>query len=143
MAAPGAAPQAKQQRPIVPFLKLPAGEEPYLSGVKCRNCGAVYTGDRRACANCMAIDQFEPMRLSKRGSVYNWTVVYQSAPGIKTPYIGAIVDLDGGGTVRCNIEGIAADPKNMRFDLPVEMFTEVVRQDREGNDIVAYKFRPV
>lgn len=142
MAEQGAAPTAKRQRPIVPFLKLPDDAEPYLSGVKCRNCGVIYTGERRACANCMAIDQFEQLHLSKKGTVYNWTIVYQSAPGIKTPYIGAIVDLEGGGTVRCNIEGIEPDPKNMRFDLPVEMYTEVIRQDREGNDIVAYKFRP-
>jgi uncharacterized OB-fold protein len=143
MTTENAAPAVKQKRPIVPYLKLPENEEPYLAGCRCTSCGAIYLGERRACANCMTVGQFEPLKLSKRGKVYDWTIVYQSAPGIKTPYIAAIVDLDGGGTVRCNIEGIEPDPKNMRFDMPVEMYTEVVRQDREGNDIVAYKFRPI
>jgi len=132
----------KRQRPIVPFLKLPENEPAYLAGSRCKHCGTAFAGDRRACANCSAVDQMEPIRLSDKGEVYIWSIVHQSAPGIKTPYIAAIVDLPEGVAVRANVEGIEAEPKNMRFGMPVQMYTEVVRQDREGNDIVAYKFRP-
>ncbi len=137
-----AAPAEVRQRPIVPFLKLPENGQPYLEGCRCKSCGTSFTGMRRACPNCTAVGEMEPLRLSDRGEVYIWSIVHQSAPGIKTPYIAAIVDLPEGVAVRANIEGIEPDPKNMRFGMPVQMYTEAVRKDREGNDIVAYKFRP-
>ncbi len=85
----------------------------------------------------------EEIKLSKRGELHVFSIVHQSAPGIPVPYIAAIVDLPEGVSVRCNIEGVEPDPKNLQFGMPVEMFTEKVHTDREGNDIIAFKFRPV
>ncbi len=34
------------------------------------------------------------------------------------------------------------DPKKLTFGMPVEMFTEKVHTDRDGNEIIAFKFRP-
>ncbi|MDP3767994.1 MAG: Zn-ribbon domain-containing OB-fold protein [Dehalococcoidia bacterium] len=134
----------KQQLPIVPFLRIPEGpgEKPYLSGSKCRSCGAVYLGPRMACGRCLSTEPMEELHLSDRGELHVFSVVHQSAPGVPVPYIAAIVDLPEGVSVRCNIEGVEPDPKNLRFGMPVEMFTETVHTDREGNDIVAFKFRP-
>ena len=78
--------------------------------------------------------------------MYVFSVVHQSFPGIKTPYITAIVDLPEGVSVRSNIVDIDAEdaqknPKQM-FDLPVEMVTSVVAKDREGHDVVAFAFKP-
>lgn len=137
----------KQARPIVPFLKLPEkeGEKPYLQGSKCRKCGAVYLGSRMACSRCFEVENFETIRLSDRGEVHVFSVVHQSAPGIPVPYMAAIVDLPEGVSVRCNIEGV--DLVNFKpeeiFGMPVEMYVEKVRQDREGNDVYAFKYRPV
>ena len=39
-------------------------------------------------------------------------------------------------------EGVEADPKNLEFGMPVEMYTEIVHTDKDGNDIMAFKFRP-
>ena len=49
-----------------------------------------------------------------------------------TPYIAAIVDLPEGVSVRCNINGVEPDPKNLKFGMPVQMVTEKIRTDREG-----------
>ena len=68
--------------------------------------------------------------------------MHQSAPGIPTPYVAAIVDLPEGVSVRCNIEGVEPDPKNLKFGMAVEMYTETVHVDKEGNEIIAFKFRP-
>lgn len=137
------APPEKKERPIVPFLKLPEkeGEKPYLQGTKCRSCGTVYLGSRMACGNCFSQD-LEEMRLSDRGELYVFSIVHQTAPGIQVPYIAAIVDLPEGVSVRCNIEGVEPDPKNLKLGMPVEMFVEKIRTDREGNDVIAFKFRP-
>lgn len=155
MASPSATaqPSGEKLRPIVPYLRLDDGA-PYLAGSRCKACGQAYVGDRRHCARCTAIDQMEPVRLSDKGEVWVWTIVHQSAPGIPTPYVAAIVDLPEGVSVRANLDGVEPDPAKIQFGMPVEMFTEPVmnqkpdgslapRMDREGNTIVAYKFRPV
>jgi uncharacterized OB-fold protein len=111
-------------------------------------------GVRRNCARCTAIDQMEEIRLSDRGEVYVWTIVHQSAPGIPVPYVAAIVDLPEGVSLRANLEGVEPDPAKLKFGMPVEMYTEPAmnlrpdgsltpRIDREGNTIIAYKFRPL
>ena len=135
----------KQDKPIVPFLRLPekAGEKAHLFGSKCKQCGAVYLGERMACGRCFSTEPMDEIKLSDRGELHVFSIVHQSAPGIPVPYVAAIVDLPEGVSVRCNIEGVEPDPKNLKFGMPVEMYTEKVHTDREGNDIIAFKFRPV
>ncbi len=143
-AAEAAAPTPPQQKPIVPFLKIPAdpAEKPYLMGSRCKNCGATYLGARMACSKCFNTDPMDDVKLSDRGELHVFSIVHQSAPGIPTPYIAAIVDLPEGVSVRCNIAGVEADPKNLTFGMPVQMVTEKIRTDREGNDVIAFSFKP-
>ena len=136
-------PAEKQEIPILPFLRLPAGEKPYLAGNKCRQCGAVYLDERMACSRCLSTEAMEEVRLSDRGGLHVFSIVHQSAPGIPVPYVAAIVDLPEGVSVRCNIEGVEPDPAQLTFGMAVEMFTEKVHTDREGNDVIAFKYRPV
>jgi uncharacterized OB-fold protein len=130
------------RRPIVPFLRLPAEGEPYLVGHRC-GCGAVFLRTRRACARCTATGPFEELRLSSRGTLWVWSIVHQSGPGVPVPYAVGVVDLPEGVSVRCNLVGVEPDPTNFRFGMPVEMATGVSQQDRDGNDVVAFYFRPV
>ncbi len=132
-------------RPIVSFYKLTP--EPHLVGSRC-SCGAVFLDARRvACSRCGSTGPFGQVRLSNRGKVYVFSVIHQSFPGIKTPYITAIVDLPEGVSVRANVlevDPAAAEKEPERlFDLPVEMTTYVAARDREGHDVVAFAFRPI
>jgi len=122
----------KKQNPIVPHLRLPeaAGEKAYIAGVKCKSCGAAFLGTRRVCGKCFAVDEFEELRFSDHGTLRAFTIVYHTAPGIDVPFIAAIVDLPEG-------EKVAA-----LLGKRLEMYTETVRTDQEGNDVVAFKFRP-
>src|SRR5580658_2142594 len=73
-------------RPIVPFLKL--DPKPHLVGIKCSACGAIFLDAKRvACSKCGATGKFGPIDLSQKGKVYVFSVVHQSFPGIKTPYV--------------------------------------------------------
>jgi uncharacterized OB-fold protein len=134
------------QKPIVPYLRLPegAGDKAYLVGVKCRSCGAAYTGTRMACGKCFAVDDFEEIRFSDRGSLRAFTIVYQTAPGIEVPFIAAIVDLPEGVAVRCNLGGVDPDGEKVSALLGKDlvMYTEKARTDQEGNDVIVFKFRP-
>jgi uncharacterized OB-fold protein len=140
------APAEKQQRPLVPFLVLPGreGEKAYLRGNRCKSCGAAYLGDRFACGKCSAVGNFEEIRFSDYGELHTFTIVHQTMPGLPVPFVAAIVDLPEGTSVRCNIEGIEPDPDKLvpLLGKRVEMFTDKVRTDREGNDVIAFKFRP-
>ena len=132
-------------RPIVPFLEL--GKDPHLRGAKCSNCGAVYLDVKRvACSKCGEQNKFSQVKLSNKGKVYVFSVVHQSFPGIKTPYITAIVDLPEGVSVRSNLldyDPLQAQktPKEV-FDMPVEMTTYVAAKDREGHEVMAFGYKP-
>ena len=135
-----AAPRGR--RPIVPFLRLPESGEPHLVGQRCTRCGAVYLGRRRACSKCTAEGPFEEIPLSRKGTVWVWSIVHQSMPGVPVPYVVGVVDLPEGVSVRCNLIDVDPDPAKLRFGMPVEMATGVSQQDREGNDVIAFYFRP-
>ena len=131
-------------RPIVPWLKLTP--KPHLEALKCA-CGAMYLDPKRvACSKCGASDKFNPITLSDKGKVYVFSVVHQSYPGIKTPYVTVIVDLPEGISVRANLTEVDAleaqkEPKKI-FNLPVELTTAVASKDREGHDVIAFSYRP-
>lgn len=144
MAEQPAASEGKKVRPIVPFLRLGTnGEPPHLVAKKCDHCGALYLGRRVACSKCGGSGPFHEVHLSDRGSLWVYSIVYQSAPGIPTPYVAAIVDLPEGISVRCTIIDIEPKPEHIRFGMPVEMVTKKVREDKDGNDVIAFFFRPV
>jgi uncharacterized OB-fold protein len=140
MAETGQTTGERRARPIVPFLRL--GDRPHLVAKKCGSCGAVYLGNRVACSKCSTTGQFSEIPLSTTGSLWVYSIVHQSAPGIPTPYVAAIVDLPEGISVRCNLIDVEADPAKIPFGMPVEMVTKKVREDKEGNDIIAFFFRP-
>ena len=90
--------QSAKPLPAVDFLKIPENGEPYLEGHKCQ-CGAIFLGARSICSKCGARGKIAATRLSNRGKLYVYSIVFRSFPGIQTPYVSAIVDLDGGGTL--------------------------------------------
>jgi uncharacterized OB-fold protein len=137
--APAAA--EKKQRPIVPFLRL--GEQPSLLGLRCRSCAATFLKSGRVgCAKCGTVDDFEEIALADHGHLWVYSIVHQSVPGVPTPYVAAIVDLPEGVSVRCNLVDVEPDPGRLAFGMPVRMVTRTVRTDKEGNDVVAFFFRP-
>ncbi len=143
----------RKQRPIIPFLRLPtsSAEKPYLVGQKCKTCGATYLGSERiGCSKCTAVGSLEEVRLSDRGTLWVYSIVHQSVPGVPVPYVAAIVDLPEGVSVRCNIVDIEPDPAKIKFGMPVEMITRKVRERKEKSgegvedtiDIIAFFFKP-
>ena len=55
----------------------------------------------------------------------------------------AIVDLDGGGTLKGNLLDVEPDPAKIKFDMPVKVvFRDAGRKDKEGNSYLAYFFVP-
>ena len=134
---------AKSLLPIVPFLKIPEQGKPYLEGHKCGACGAVFLGERDICSSCSTRDAIKPVKLSNQGELYVYSIVHRSFPGIEVPYVSAVVDLDGGGTVKGNLINVEFDPAKIKMGMPVEVVYETApRKDAEGNEYLTYGFKP-
>jgi uncharacterized protein len=152
MAAEGRV-EGRKQRPIIEFLHLPTapGEKPYLVGYRCQACGASYLGEGRVgCSKCTSTEPLQAARLSDHGTLYVYSIVHQSVPGVPVPYVSAIVDLPEGVSVRCNLIDVEPDPAKLPFGMPVQMVTRKVRERKEKNaegvdetiDIIAFFFQP-
>ena len=134
---------ATKPRPVVDFLRMPDDGAPYLEGHRCGACGAVFLGERKVCSKCMARDRIEAVKLSDRGTLYVYSIVHRSFPGIEVPYVSAVVDLEGGGTVKGNLIDVEPDPEKIRMGMPVRVvFKDAGRKDREGNSYLSYFFAP-
>jgi uncharacterized OB-fold protein len=145
--------EGHKQRPIIEFLRLPStpGEKPYLAGYRCQSCGAAYLGeDRVGCSKCTSTEPLQAIKLSDRGTLYVYSIVHQSVPGVPVPYVSAIVDLPEGVSVRCNLIDVEPDPAKLPFGMPLEMVTRKVRERKEKTaegveeiiDIIAFFFKP-
>jgi uncharacterized OB-fold protein len=130
--------------PAAGFLKIPAGGEPYLEGHRCAACGEIFLAPRPACPKCCSRKPMTAVRLSNRGHLYSYCVVYRSFPGIDVPYVSAIVDLEGGGTVKGNLIDVEPDPAKIAFGMAVEVVYRdaLGRRDKDGNAYLSYFFRP-
>ena len=131
--------------PVVEYLKLPEDGDPYLEGHKCGDCNSIFLGEREVCSNCTARGKIKPVKLSNKGKLYSYSITFRSFPGIDVPYISAIVDLDGGGTVKGNLIDCEPDPEKIEFDMPVEVIFDdaLGRKDAEGNSYISYFFKPI
>ena len=130
--------------PVVPHLKIPDDGEPYIEGHRCGSCGAIYLGVRANCSKCGARGGMTPVRLSNQGELYSYCIVHRSFPGIDVPYVSAIVDLEGGGTVKGNLINVEPDPSKIDFGMPVEVVYDdaLGRKDSDGNSYLSYFFQP-
>ena len=129
--------------PVVPFLKIPESGDAYLEGHRCKACQAIFLGERDICSSCFARDQMEAIKLSNKGELYVYSIVHRSFPGIEVPYVSAIVNLDGGGTVKGNLINVEPDPEKIQFGMPIEVVYQTApRKDAEGNEYLTYYFQP-
>jgi uncharacterized OB-fold protein len=145
--------QAEPAPPLVPFLKRSAAGAPYLAGSKCQACGHVFVGERQVCAKCTARGQMLPVHLAETGTVYVYTIVHRSFPGVKTPFIDAIVDLDDGSHLKGTLLRVAPEPAALPFDMRVKIIYHEVApinaddrpaggQSAGGQPYLTYAFVP-
>ena len=133
-----------RRKPAVPHLKIPEGRAPYLQGSKCQKCATVYVGERRVCARCFARDCMDAIELAERGRLYTYTIVHRSYPGVKTPFIAVVVDLDGGGSLEGTLVDVEPDLAHLPFDLPVRVvYRDTGQRDADGAAFVAPFFVPI
>jgi len=125
----------------VNFLRFDDEGEAYLQGTRCSDCGAVAPGVRLVCNACGARSGMESIRLSEQGTISTYTIVHRSFPGVKTPFIAVIVDLDGGGALKGSLLGVKEDPQEIGYDMRVKVvYRDTGQTSPDGRPFYSYYF---
>ena len=128
------------QIPLVSYLALDDGA-PHLIANTCKQCGARFLDRRNACARC-GTREFDVTALATTGKVTSFTIVQRAAPGVKVPFVSAVVGLDDGSSVQANIVDTEPDPDHVALGMPVKLTTYVAGTDDNGTEVVAFGFAP-
>ena len=129
-----------KQVPIVDYLVIDDGA-PYLVAQESTETGALYFDRRNADAKS-GKPGFRTRRLADTGRVRTFTIVHRAAPGVPTPYVSVVVDVDGGGVVKANLLNVEPDPEHVRTGLPVKLTTYSVGTDDDGTEAIAFAYEP-
>jgi len=135
----------KPRVPIEPgFFTIPddPATPPRLLGSRCRACGEHFFPRRVVCARCLAQD-CEDVQLGPRGTLYTWTYVHFPLFGAKRAEHGGYavgqVDLPEGPRVQSVLSG---GPDDFRIGMPMQLELETLRESKQGEDVVIFRFRP-
>lgn len=136
---------AKRMVPLREGLfRLPRGpgDRGALLGSRCPDCGAYFFPRRVGCLSC-GRQGLEDSDLSTRGKVWTYTVAGQTPPGslIEAPYVLAVVELPEKVMVQSPLADCDLDAVHVGMD--VEFVLVKMKEDEEGNDLMAFKFKPV
>ena len=136
---------APQRVPIEEgFFRIPddPAEPPRLLGSRCKSCGETFFPRRHACAQCLARDT-EDVELSTRGTLYTWTYVhfplFNSRRADDGGYGVGQIDLPEGPRIQCVLQG---GPDDFQVGMEMELELETLRENRQGQEVVIYRFRP-
>ena len=90
------------------------------------------------CARCEKDDQLKQVALARTGKIFTFAVDHLASSPFP-PTIMAVVDLEGGGRIYCEV--VDAEVDEVHIDLPVEL---VMRRLKEGGGLYHYywKCRP-
>jgi uncharacterized OB-fold protein len=124
---------------MVDYLVL--GGEPHLEAHACGDCGALFFDRRNACAACGG-SSFTRKALASDGNVRAFTIVHRASPGVPTPYVSAVVDLDGGGVVKANVVDVDPSPDKVSLGMRVKLTTFSAGTDDDGTEAIAFAFVP-
>lgn len=126
------------QIPVVAYLNIDT-DEPHLTGWECDHCGAVFLDRRVACPSCMNAE-LTARRLASEGTVHAFTIVHRAPPSVRTPFVSAIVGLDGGGVVKANLVGVEPDPEAVHCGQRVRLSTYPVGVDSAGTEAIGFGY---
>ena len=128
------------QIPLVSYLAIDDGA-PHLIANTCKQCGARFLDRRNACARC-GTNEFTVTSLATTGKVTSFTIVQRAAPGVKVPFVSAVIGLDDGASVQTNIVDTEPDPDHVSLGMAVKLTTYVAGTDDNGTEVVAFGFAP-
>ena len=140
----------KQVPAIEGWFTWPPSKEPHLIGSRCTSCGDYFFPKASTCRNpkCMST-QLEEALLSRRGKLWTYTINYFQPPAPYMPpdpfipYATAVVELE---KEKMRVEGQVVsdyDFEKLKLGMEMELVIEQLYKDKDGNEVMVWKFRPV
>jgi uncharacterized OB-fold protein len=106
-----------------------------LEASRCTVCQAIHFPPREVCPTCRraSIGRIEPVKLSGRGTILEWTRVHKAAPGYEmhVPYLLALVQTEEGPVVT----GQVVDTQTVQSGDAVQAVFRRLGQDGEAGVI--------
>ena len=114
----------------------------HLVASRCSSCDLVFFPKRKYCGKCSSSEQQE-LLLGGQGTVFAFSLIDKKSQFtiIEPPYIQAEVAMPEGVHVFTVLD--QCDIKSVTTGMQVQAYVGKVKEDKDGNDVVAYKFRPV
>ena len=125
------------------LFKLPYDDnDGHLIGSRCKACGDYFHPKRVICANCYSED-LEEVAFSKQGKVATYTIARISYPWtpVPPPFIAVQIELPEKIRVITLLTGIDID--TVKIGSEVELYFMKAGEDEDGNQLMAYAFKPV
>ncbi|WP_298290050.1 OB-fold domain-containing protein [Novosphingobium sp.] len=134
---------ALPSKPANALVQISGGDAPWLRGFRCSECGAVVAEATLCCRACGCRNAPQPVNLGTRGTLFTWSVVHRSFPGVAVPFVSAIVDLEGGLTLKATLR--TEEPEGLRAGLPLQLVFDDAggATDADGAAYVGFHFVPV
>jgi len=121
--SPGTRPEPRPTPETAHFWEGTARGELRLQ--RCRSCTRPYFPPQPFCPRC-ASDDVEVFRASGTGTLHSYVINHRPAPGFRSPYVLAVVELAEGPRLLTNLMGVEPVPEQLPLDLPVEVTFETV-----------------
>ena len=126
------------------FFTVPddESEQPKLLGSACPACGEHFYPRRMVCAKCLH-EGCDDVELSPTGRLWTWTYVHVPLFAKKNAKVDAYgvgqVDLPEGPRIQAILVG---GPDDFEIGMELELDLETLSTDKDGNDVVIYRFKP-
>ena len=122
------------------FQQTPGGLR--LVGTQCESCGKISFPKKYVCPECFG-DKLKIVPLSKRGTLHTYSVCTMGAPDIEKPYVVSFIDLPEKIRIFSLLTECEPYDTTLKVGMEMEMVIGPIKKDQSGQDIIAYKFRPV
>ncbi|WP_138733720.1 OB-fold domain-containing protein [Modestobacter excelsi] len=96
-------------RPSSPFASRNVDFKFGLQGGRCRKCGTVQFPRPRVCLSCKAMDDFDDVSTAGRTATVATYTIDRLAFTASPPLVGAVLDLEGGGRLQCELTDVDAN----------------------------------
>lgn len=113
-----------------------------LVGGRCENCGKIFFPKKTVCPNCFD-GELKDIPLSKRGKLHTYSLSVMGPPEIEKPYVCAFIDLPEGIKLFSVLTDCEPWDEVLQIGMDMEMIVEKIKEDKSGNEILSYKFRPI
>ncbi len=112
------------------FWKREERQNVRLQGTLCPKCGAVHYPPSKTCPSCRNRDGLTEKALARTGRLFTFTKDYlYDSPN--PPAVMAVVDLDGGGRLLCQMTDV--QERDVEIGMPLEMVLRRLRDSSQNH----------